>query len=53
MITRVALALLTIVLLPLLAIALPVVFVMAWIEEARRERALRIGPQRQARVGGL
>jgi hypothetical protein len=53
MILRVAIALLTIVLLPLLAIALPVLFVMAWIEEASRERALRIAPRRQARMGGV
>jgi hypothetical protein len=53
MITRVAIALLTIVLLPLLAVALPVLFVMAWIEEASRERALRLGAHRQARQGGV
>jgi hypothetical protein len=42
MITRVALPLLAILLfLPLLVIALPVLFVMVWIEEARRLRALR------------
>jgi hypothetical protein len=53
MIMRVAIALLTIVLLPLLAIALPVLFVMAWVEEASRERAMRMGPQRQARLTGV
>lgn len=41
MITRIAMPLLTILLLPLLALGLLVLFVVAWIEEESRQRALR------------
>jgi hypothetical protein len=53
MITRVAIALVTILLLPLLAIALPVLFVMAWTEEASRERALRMGIHKPVTEGAF
>jgi hypothetical protein len=41
MFTRVAMPLLTILMLPVLALALSVLFVVAWIEETSRLRALR------------
>jgi hypothetical protein len=47
MITRVAMPLLPILLLPLLALALPVLFVLAWIEDAVCGRAAA-----QAKDGG-
>jgi hypothetical protein len=53
MIKRIAMALLTILLLPLLVVALSVLFVMAWAEEASRKRAPQGYPQRQGKVGGL
>lgn len=50
--TRVAMPLLTILLLPLLGLALPVLFVLVWIEEANRKRALRRGhSERPQRMG--